>query len=167
MDPGTRKVGISILEHLDNRINYVESWQLPLKGILMSERLYYLGEELDRIIKIYPDLHSIAVEETFISPDIVKNKEGDNKFRYSKESPLALSMCRGVVHYIGGRNNLPVYEYPTTQVKKALTGNSNAGKVMVTRAAEKRFSKSFKEDEADSIGVGMAHILTLICNAKK
>jgi crossover junction endodeoxyribonuclease RuvC len=162
IDPGSKKIGINILEYSNQKINLINSWQIPLYGAEKSHRLFCLGEELEKIIKQYSDIHSIGLEETFISSDTVKNKDGEDRWRYSSDSPLVLSMSRGVVHYIGGKYNIPVFEYSNQAAKKQLTGVTTATKKMVTRAAKERFKRDFGEDESCSIAVNLIHILTMI-----
>lgn len=162
VDPGSSKIGANILQFNNNKIEYVNSWQIPLKGKSITERLFYQGQELEKIIQQYPDLHSVGLEETFISNDIVDGKDNKKVFRFSADSPLALSMSRGVVHYVAGKYNLEVFEYSNLKAKKALTGNIHAGKKMIMRAAQERFGKYFEEDESCSLAIGVLHILTMI-----
>jgi Holliday junction resolvasome RuvABC endonuclease subunit len=170
-DPGSAKIGACILEYSNNKINLIDSWQIPLVGRTMAERLFWQGQELEKIILKYHvssdiKLHSIGLEETFINSDVVTNSKGKNVFRFTADSPLALSMSRGVVHYIAGKYGLEVFEYSNQSAKKALTGNATAGKQMVMRAAAERFGRKFNEDESCSIAVGMIHQLTILQNLK-
>jgi Holliday junction resolvasome RuvABC endonuclease subunit len=167
LDPGSSKIGICVLQYSNGKIQYVNSWQIPLIGKTITERLFYQGEALEKIIQQYPGLHSIGLEETFISNDVVDGKDNKKVFRFSADSPLALSMSRGVVHYIGGKFGLPVYEYSNIKAKKELTGNSQAGKKMIMRAAQERFGKYFEEDESCSLAIGVLHMLTIIQNLNK
>lgn len=162
IDGGTVKIGVSclILENL--RIKYIKSWQIPLKGKYLHERLYYLGVKLEEIVNEMMPLNSMSIEETFLSSDTRQNNQGEMTFKFGKESPLKLSMARGVCYYIAGKYNLPIYEISNTKAKKLLTGNSIAPKNMVIRAANQKFGGPFQEDESCSLAVGHAHLINII-----
>lgn len=168
VDPGSAKVGINIMDLKERQIFLVESWQLPLIGKKLWDRLYYLGVEVEKIIQKYsPGLHNVAVEETFMTSATTTNSKGESTYRFNKDSPLVLSMSRGVIYYVAGKYNLPVYEYAPTLCKKLLTGNATASKNMVIAAANTKFNGNFQEDESCSIAVGHAHLLSLLQNEKK
>ncbi len=92
-DPGTFKVGINIMELKERQIFLVESWQLPLIGKKLWDRLYYLGIEVERIVQKYsPGLHSVAVEETFVSPATRKTSGGEITHAFSIDSHSKMSL---------------------------------------------------------------------------
>src|SRR5574338_367320 len=161
IDPGTIKLGLSILSLENKKIEYINSYQIYLKGKSLEERMFSQGEQIEKIIKECLPLHSIALEETFISSDKIENSKGETTFKYSKDSPLMLSVSRGVVYYIAGKYGIPVFEYNNQKCKKYLTGVSTATKTMVMRACQQKWGKKFEEDESCSLAVGHAHLLTL------
>lgn len=167
LDPGSAKVGANVMELRDKQIHLIKSWQLPLEGKTKWERLYSLGIQLDEIVKQFLPFHSMAVEETFVTPDTRKTSGGETTYKFGIDSPLTLSMSRGVCYFVAGKYGIPVYEYNNQLCKKLLTGNANASKNMIMNAAAQKFNGVFEEDESCSLAVGNAHCLTLLQNAKK
>jgi len=153
IDPGTEKCGISILsKKIKIEIEY--SKQLPLIGSSLEQRLWYLFEFLDQLISSYKNsIECIALEQTFVAP------MDNGKAKYNIQSPLKLSMARGIVWSLAGKYGLKVYEYHPRDVKFASTRNYNASKKMIMREISKHWKAGVNEDEADSISVGLAHYL--------
>lgn len=163
IDPGTEKTGISLLREENNRIKLIESHQVPLIGKTLEGRLAYYYQWLDNFININKPSHA-ALEETFVAP--YDDKKGTYKFNL--DAPLKLSMARGIVWAVAGKYNIKVYEYSNGDVKKTATGNHQATKSMIIRKMSETFKKyleennrkSFEEDEADSVAIGITHLIT-------
>lgn len=162
IDPGTEKLGISLLQEENNRIKLLDSNQLYLIGKTTEERLAHLYQWLDEYVnKNKPS--EISLEETFVAP--YDNKKGGYKFNL--DAPLKLSMARGVVYAIAGKYNIKIYEYSNGDVKKTATGNHQATKSMIIKRISEIFKKylddrnrnSFEEDEADSVAIGITHLI--------
>jgi len=155
LDPGTEKGGLGLFKEEDSKIELLESRQVPLKGKNLSDRLAYYYAYLDEFLNKEPDVKVIALEKTFVAPPDKKTGE----YKYDIQSPLKLSMARGVVYAIAGKYNITVYEYMPGDVKQTITGNYHANKKMMIRQINKTYNKEFEEDEADAIGIGITHFL--------
>ena len=151
LDPGTIKCGLSILESADNKIKLIDSVQLILQGKSLEARLYFLFNFLDEYLTKYL-VDEVALEETFVAPI----------GKFNLDAPLKLSMARGIVWAIAGKYNLKVFEYSNGDVKKSITRNHSATKQMIIKQITQIFGKNgkvFEEDEADSIAIGITHLM--------
>lgn len=154
LDPGSNKVGVSLLQESDNRVKLLESNQVPLIGKTTEERLAYLYQFLDNFVNLNKPTEA-ALEETFVAP--YDNKKGGYKFTI--DAPLKLSMSRGVVYSICGKYGIKIHEYSNGDVKKCSTGNHQATKSMIIRKMTEIFKRPFEEDEADSVAIGITHLI--------
>lgn len=159
VDPGTNKVGISLLQEIENKIKLLESHQVYLIGKTTEERLAFLYQYLDNYVNINKPSDA-ALEETFVAP--YDNKKGGYKFNL--DAPLKLSMARGIVYAVCGKYGIKVYEYSNGDVKKTVTGNHQATKNMIIRKMSDIFKRKFEEDEADSVAIGITHLISKRAN---
>lgn len=163
VDPAQVKVGISLLREETNRIKLLDSNQVYLIGKTTEERLAHLYQWLDEYVNLNKP-SEIALEETFVAPYDNKKKE----YKFNLDAPLKLSMARGVVYAIAGKYGIKVYEYSNGDVKKTATGDHHATKSMIIKKISEIFKKylddnnrkSFEEDEADSVAIGITHLIT-------
>ncbi len=156
IDPGQNKIGLSRLNQSENKMQLIESIQLFLVGKTTEERLNYLYNYIDNYLSKNP-VSSIALEETFVAP--FDDKAG--KYKFNLDAPLKLSMSRGVIYALAGKYNLKVYEYSNGDVKRTATGNHQATKNMIIKKMESLFGRKFQEDEADSVAIGITHLLAM------
>jgi crossover junction endodeoxyribonuclease RuvC len=153
-DPGSNKVGISCLSLSLGKIELINSNQVYLEGKSLEERLNFLYNYLDKYLSSNP-VQEIALEETFVAP--FDKKTGNYKF--TLDAPLKLSMSRGIIWALAGKYGIKVYEYSNGDVKKAITRNHQASKKMMMNQIGKIFGKKFEEDEADSVAIGVTHLI--------
>ncbi len=110
----------------------------------MAERLAELDAELtDVILRHRPDTG--AVEEVFVN--------------VNPQSTLKLGQARGVAMLSLARAGLPVAEYPTKVVKKALVGTGGAEKQQVQAMLRILLPgvKLAGADAADALAVAITH----------
>lgn len=110
----------------------------------LAERLVTIDRELTDVILLHrPD--SAAVEEVFVN----KNPQ----------STLKLGHARGVCLLAAARAGLPVSEYATRLVKKAIVGTGGADKVQVQAMLKVLLpgAKVAGADAADALAVAIAH----------
>jgi crossover junction endodeoxyribonuclease RuvC len=128
-----------------NRLTHIANGQVKTDANApLAERLVTLDRELaDVIARLRPDVG--AVEEVFVN----KNPQ----------STLKLGQARGVCLLAVARAGLPVHEYATRLVKKALVGTGAAEKAQV-QAMLKVLLPGVKlagADAADALAVAIAH----------
>ncbi len=145
IDPGLTKTGIGIIEVKNNSLSFISShtiYSSPQDEIAL--RLQHFHKNLVEIISLYKP-QVAAIEETFVNKNPL--------------SSLKLGHVRGSLILTLGICNLPVFEYSSTAVKKAVVGIGRAEKNQIQAMIKILLPKaSFKtEDEADALAVAICH----------
>lgn len=145
IDPGLGCTGWGVVAKSGSRLSHIGNGQIRTDPALsLAERLVILDRELTDVILAHrPD--SGAVEEVFVNSN--------------PQSTLKLGQARGVCLLALARGGLPVSEYATRLVKKALVGTGGAEKAQV-QAMLKVLLPGVKlagADAADALAVAIAH----------
>ena len=145
LDPSLTCTGWGIVAKSGNRLSHIANGQIRTDAALsLPERLVTIDRELTDVLLLHrPD--SSAVEEVFVN----KNPQ----------STLKLGHARGVVLLALARAGLPVHEYATRLVKKALVGTGAAEKAQV-QAMLKVLLPGVQlagADAADALAVAICH----------
>jgi len=145
LDPGLGTTGWGIIASQGNRLTHIANGQVKTDPAApLAQRLVTLDRELtDVILHHRPD--SGAVEEVFVNSN--------------PQSTLKLGQARGICLLALARTGMPVAEYATRLVKKAIVGNGNAEKAQV-QAMLKVLLPGVKlagADAADALAVAIAH----------
>ena len=145
LDPGLGTTGWGIVAKSGNRLSHVANGQVRTDaGASLAERLVTLDRELaDVILAHRPD--SGAVEEVFVN----KNPQ----------STLKLGQARGVCLLALAKAGVPITEYATRLVKKALVGTGAAEKAQVQAMLGVLLPgvKLAGADAADALAVAICH----------
>ncbi|MEQ1497494.1 MAG: crossover junction endodeoxyribonuclease RuvC [Novosphingobium sp.] len=145
IDPSLTCTGWGIVAKQGNRLSHIANGQVktdPKQSL--PERLVALDAELaDVIARHRPDC--AAVEEVFVN----KNPQ----------STLKLGQARGVCLLAAARAGLPVAEYATRLVKKAIVGTGGAEKAQIQAMLGVLLPgvKLAGADAADALAVAIAH----------
>ncbi len=145
LDPGLRATGWGVIEVEGNRLGYVASGVIRStdRGTL-AERLVELHAGLVQVLDAYrPD--EAAVEETFVNRNPV--------------STLKLGQARGIALLVPALAGLPVAEYATNQVKKAVVGAGHADKMQIAMMVRRLLPGvgATAGDAADALAVAICH----------
>lgn len=145
LDPGLGCTGWGVIARSGNRLSHIANGQVRTDPVLpLAERLVTLDRELTDVILAHrPDCS--AVEEVFVNTNA--------------QSTLKLGQARGVCMLALARAGMPVSEYATRLVKKALVGTGKAEKAQV-QAMLKVLLPGVKlagADAADALAVAIAH----------
>jgi crossover junction endodeoxyribonuclease RuvC len=145
IDPGLTCTGWGVIAKAGSRLSHVANGQIRTDTKMsMAERLVQLDAALtDVILHHRPD--SGAVEEVFVN--------------VNPQSTLKLGQARGVAMVALARAGMPVAEYSTKVIKKALVGTGGAEKLQV-QAMLKVLLPGVKlagEDAADALAVAITH----------
>jgi crossover junction endodeoxyribonuclease RuvC len=110
----------------------------------LADRLVQLYAGLEAVIAVHA-CASAAIEEVFVNAN--------------SQSTLKLGQARGVVMLAAGRGGLPVAEYATRLVKKAIVGTGGADKAQIHAMVERLLPgvKVTGEDAADALAVAITH----------
>ncbi|MDE2434838.1 MAG: crossover junction endodeoxyribonuclease RuvC [Sphingomonadales bacterium] len=145
LDPSLTCTGWGVVLKTGNRLSHVANGQVKTDPkASLPDRLVHLDRELtDVILRHRPDCG--AVEEVFVN----KNPQ----------STLKLGQARGVCLLALARAGLPISEYATRLVKKAVVGTGAAEKAQVQAMLGVLLPgvKLAGADAADALAVAIAH----------
>jgi crossover junction endodeoxyribonuclease RuvC len=147
IDPGTRSVGIGVVDRVGNRLVPVHFGIVApgrMKGDLLA-RLKAIHEGILHAIREH-DPDTVALEEAFYGKSV--------------QSALRIGEGRGVALLAAALGGKPVAQYPPATVKKAVTGSGNAGKEQVGRMVSVILGlpEEAPEDAADALAVAICHL---------
>jgi crossover junction endodeoxyribonuclease RuvC len=145
LDPSLSCTGWGIVAKSGNRLTHIANGQVRTDPrASLPERLVVLDRELaDVILAHRPDC--AAVEEVFVNTNA--------------QSTLKLGQARGVCLLAAARAGLPVAEYATRLVKKAIVGTGGADKTQVQAMLRVLLpgAKVGGADAADALAVAICH----------
>ncbi len=145
LDPGLGTTGWGIISATGNRLSHIAHGQVSTDPkASLPERLVTLDAMLTDIILAHrPDC--AAVEEVFVNTNA--------------QSTLKLGQARGVCLLAAARSGMPVAEYATRLVKKAVVGTGGAEKAQVQAMLKILLpgAKITGADAADALAVAICH----------
>ena len=116
VDPGYDRIGVAVLE-LENgseKLLFSDCIETDKESGL-NDRILYLGNRFDEIIKKYsPD--TLGIETLF--------------FNKNQKTAIGVAQARGVLIYLAQYNKCEVYEFGPQEIKIAVTGY---GKRVISR----------------------------------
>lgn len=145
LDPGLAATGWGIIEASGNRLRHIAHGTVKTRAAEpLADRLAALYDGLASVIAAHA-CASAAIEEVFVN--------------VNPQSTLKLGQARGVVMLAAARAGLPVSEYATRLVKKAIVGTGGADKAQVHAMVERLLpgTKVTGSDAADALAVAIAH----------
>lgn len=144
IDPGSRITGYGILDLRPNKIIYVSSGCIRTTEETFPERLKQIFIELSEVAQTYQP-NELAIEQIFM------HKNAD--------SALKLGQARGAAICAGVANNLPVFEYPSRVVKKAVVGKGAADKDQVRHMVKYllQITGTLQIDASDALAIALCH----------
>lgn len=120
IDPGTRSVGVGVVELSGTRLVPV-AYEVVAPGRMSGDlpsRLLAIHDGIREAIRLHrPD--AVALEEAFYGKSV--------------QSALRIGEGRGVALLAAAMEEVEVHQYPPATVKKAVTGSGNAHKSQVGR----------------------------------
>lgn len=128
-----------------NRLSHIANGQIRTDPkFALPARLVKLDLELAEVLAEYKP-EGVAVEEVFVNEN--------------PQSTLKLGQARGVVLLAAAKSGLPVGEYASRLVKKAVVGVGGAAKVQVHSMVARLLpgAKIAGTDAADALAVAITH----------
>ncbi len=149
IDPGTRITGYGCVDvtpgSLDPRLVEAGVFKLDTKAAL-PKRLAQLHGDLVGVIKELKPTR-LAVEKLYA--------------HYAHpRTAIVMAHARGVILLAAAAHNLELENLPSTEVKKALTGNGHASKQQMQLAVQSQFNlpqPPSPPDVADAIAIATCH----------
>lgn len=145
LDPGLAATGWGIIEASGNRLRHIAHGTVKTRPAdTLADRLAAIYAGLETVIAAHV-CAAAAVEEVFVNSN--------------PQSTLKLGQARGVVMLAAARAGLPVTEYATRLVKKAIVGVGSAEKAQVHAMVERLLpgTKVTGADAADALAIAIAH----------
>ena len=148
IDPGLRTTGWGIINNNNNNnILYLACGSITTKkNVPLAKKLAVIYESLEQIILTYnPQL--IALEEIFVNNN--------------PKSSMLLCYARAMILLLVAKQQLPLYEYANTTVKKTIAGNGKASKEQILKMLTLLLPASIvdikTEDTADALAIALCH----------
>lgn len=144
IDPGSRHLGYGLVESESLRPICVGTLHIA-HSLKIPDRLKLVYDQLCELINKHQP-QEIAIEKAFAGKKI--------------SSSFVLSYIRAVVFLTAAQRDIPIFEYSSTEIKKALTGYGRAHKVQI-KAMVKNFLKlngRLSYDSADALAVAICHV---------
>lgn len=144
IDPGTAIMGYGAVDCDRGQLQVMDYGCFKTeKGLLMADRLVYLGDKVVSLIQdIQPDV--LAIEELF--------------FFKNNKTVISVGQARGMVMFLGRKAGVEVREYTPLQVKQAVTGYGRADKKQVQIMVKEILKLSIipkPDDVADALAVAI------------
>jgi crossover junction endodeoxyribonuclease RuvC len=149
IDPGLSVTGYGVVEGCDGHLRLVEAGILDAgdEHVSIEQRLcaLYLG-----ITQVLEQHHpaAVAMEQLYA--------------HYAHpRTAILMGHARGVLCLAAGLHDIPLFDYPPTEVKASLTGNGHASKEQIQRVVQHTFGISLAPtppDVADAVAVALCHL---------
>ncbi len=158
VDPALRETGYVVVEYeqrntgkMSTPINILE------KGIIKTFSSQSFAQ---RLKSLYERVYSVFRKHR---PQALVLEKIYSHWKHPQTASL-LGHARAVVILCASQNGIPLYEYSSTHIKKALTGRGNASRVQIRRMIEFFTSeKNLSVHIEDALSLVIAHIHTLRC----
>lgn len=144
IDPGSRRTGFGIIEMQGSRALWISSGCIRTAEGSLDSRLKTICQGLAELLEEHrPD--EVAIEQVFM--------------HRNADSALKLGQARGAAISTVALRSLPLSEYSPKEIKKAVVGKGNAGKVQVQHMVQHLLglNKLPQEDAADALAVALCH----------
>lgn len=148
VDPGLTATGVGVIEVCEGRLRCLKAGDLrPPRSEPLAQRLGFLREGLSQLILRHrPDI--VVLEKIFTH-------------HHHVTTATLMGHARGVACVAAQEHGLPVAEYPTTHVKRSLTGNGHASKEQVARMVaqwlEREPEMGHSSDATDALALAIVH----------
>jgi len=151
IDPALNNTGLAVLQIINNSINLLhlstikqKNNQQELNNNEIDHKLLFLHQQLQDILQKFQP-NEVAIEETFVNVNPL--------------SSLKLGQARGAIILTVAINNLPIFQYTPTAVKKTITGNGKADKLQVQKMLNILLPKYnfLDNDQSDALAVAFCH----------
>ena len=147
IDPGTVNLGYALVESNNEDLSLIDSGVLKVSAkIEVSQRLNQIFTSLSGIIE-KSEPSEMAVEAPFVSQNV--------------RTAMLIGRAQAVAILSATQNNLEVFTYAPTQIKKSVTDNGGSSKEQVRDMVEAilNIDKQFKDlDESDAVAVALCHM---------
>jgi crossover junction endodeoxyribonuclease RuvC len=159
IDPGTATTGFGVI-----KINGNNSSMLAIDyGLIETSKDKEAGP---RLAKIYDELTTKVIE--VYKPDIFTIEK--LFFATNVKTAIRVGQAQGAMLLAAARYSLPVYEYSPMTIKKVLTGNGRADKLLIQKSVrqylgakvrKRKGGKTHFDNAADALAVAICHVISV------
>ena len=147
IDPGLNATGFGAISAIGRQLQLKSAGDIrPPRSHPLPERLEFLHHALTELMaREHP--HTVVLEMVFTHE------------RYVSTAAL-MGHARGVACLVAQQQQIPLVEYPTARVKKALTGRGAASKDQVAQMVARWLGShdpSWSFDATDALALAIAH----------
>jgi crossover junction endodeoxyribonuclease RuvC len=145
IDPGTQVTGYGLIKKEGRLVSHVDNGIIsPKQKLGLPERLSFIYSELLRVIEKFRP-NEVSIEDVFVSTNA--------------RSALVLGHARGVAVLAASVSGIPVFEYGSREIKKALVGYGNAEKSQVAEMVKRllKLPEVAAPDAADALAAAVCH----------
>ncbi len=144
IDPGSRITGFGLVDNQANRIAYVSSGSIRVKGDSLAARLGHIYAAIDDLIRQYAP-EQMGIENVFVARNA--------------DSALKLGQARGAAICAAHQAGLEVAEYAPREIKQAIVGTGAANKDQVQHMVQRLLGlrQALAADEADGLAIAICH----------
>ena len=144
IDPGIRVTGYGLLQVAGTRYQHLASGCIRTNGRDLAPRLEEIYQGLMQVIDLYQPSVA-AIENIFVAK--------------SAESALKLGHARAAAILAARSRRLPLHEYASRSVKKAVVGRGGATKEQVQRMVQRLLGlrAAPQADAADALAIALCH----------
>lgn len=147
VDPGLRACGYGAIEKNASSISLIEA------GVVTTDATQNIAERLNEIYSSFFEL----INE--IKPEVLVLEKIYAHWRHPATA-FVLGQARGVICLLCAQNNIRLFEYLPTRIKKAIVGQGHAGKPQVKKMIEgllKIKNTAYAFDVSDALALAVAH----------
>lgn len=144
IDPGSRVTGYGFIKNHPDRLQYIASGFIKVKGEQFPQKLGYIFQQLSELIKTYQP-QQMSIETVFM------HKNAD--------SALKLGQARGAAICAGHHAGLDISEYAPREIKLTIVGKGGAQKEQVRHMVTHLLSirQKLQFDESDALATAICH----------
>ena len=150
VDPGLNATGYGIIDAGSPQLRVITAGDIrPPKKQPLAERLGVIHDELCRLITRFR-AETLVLEKIFTH-------------HHHVTTAALMAHARGVACLAAQEHGLPLAEYPSTHVKKSLTGNGAASKDQVARMVGQwlhHADPAWSADATDALALAIVHAHT-------
>lgn len=154
VDPGTVKLGYSVIEKRNGKVSLLISGVIVFnKNDTLSQKLLYIFDFFKALVERYRDLS----ERMFFSLE-------EQYCKKNPQSAFVLVSCSSILLLISAMENITFLSFAPSKIKKIVSGDGSADKEMIYLSLQNQFSIDFSIlsfDESDAIAIALSGILSI------
>ncbi len=146
IDPGLNTTGYGVVEVSGGKIKLLEGGIVRSQSKILSEKVKEIFDGVSEVILTFRP-QALALEELYSHYD-------------RPRTAILMGHARGAICLAAAQEQVPVYHYAATQIKKILTGNGRASKDQMQRAIQLELAlPRYPEppDVADALAIALCH----------